>query len=160
MDNFELKIRPFTQQDQSATRQLILDGLGGHFGFIDETMNPDLDNIWQNYVMPGDIFIVAESAGQIVGTGALVTETTGVGRLVRMSVSADWQRRGIGRRLVQYLITQAKEVGYQQLLVETNHDWYDAIGLYKSCGFHEYDRDEESRHFQQKLPAHTPANQP
>jgi len=28
--------------------------------------------------------------------------------------------------------------------VETNNDWYDAIGLYERCGFVEYDRDAES----------------
>jgi N-acetylglutamate synthase-like GNAT family acetyltransferase len=160
MDNFALRIRPFTRQDQSTTRQLILEGLGGHFGFIDKTMNPDLDNIWQHYVVPGNTFIVAEIAGQIVGSGALVKEAAGVGRLVRMSVHSGWQRRGIGRKLVQHLIAKANEQGYKTLLVETNHDWYDAIGLYESCGFSEYDRDEESRHFQQELRLNLLKNQP
>ncbi len=153
MDNFVVGIRPFTPQDQSVTRQLILAGLGGHFGFIDETMNPDLDDIWQHYIVPGSIFVVAEINNQIVGTGALIEENRGVGRLVRMSVSPDWQRRGIGRRLVHHLIQKANERGYRRLLVETNHDWVDAISLYQSCGFCEYDRDEESIHFQQKIAA-------
>ncbi|MEJ2748799.1 MAG: GNAT family N-acetyltransferase [Anaerolineae bacterium] len=152
---YEVRLRPFTPQDQSATRNLILDGLGSHFGFIDETLNSDLDDIWQHYVVPGNIFVVAEIEGQIVGSGALIKEAKGVGRLVRMSVSANYQRRGIGRKLVQHLIQRAIEQGYQCLLVETNHDWYDAIGLYQSCGFREYDRDEESVHFQQIVP-HNP----
>jgi ribosomal protein S18 acetylase RimI-like enzyme len=148
MNNFELRIRPFTPPDQTATRQLILQGLGSHFGFIDETMNPDLDDIWQHYIVPGNIFVVAEMDSQIVGSGALIEEKEGVGRLVRMSVNPHHQRRGIGRTLVQHLIQKANEQGYQHLLVETNHDWYDAIGLYQSCGFCEYNRDEESIHFQ------------
>jgi N-acetylglutamate synthase-like GNAT family acetyltransferase len=116
-------------------------------------MNPDLDDIWQHYVVPGNVFVVAEVDGRIVGSGALIEESKGVGRLVRMSVSPDWQRRGIGRKLVQYLIQKAQEQGCQHLLVSTNHDWYDAIGLYQSCGFCQYDRDEESVYFQQKLAA-------
>ncbi|MCB9422419.1 MAG: GNAT family N-acetyltransferase [Ardenticatenaceae bacterium] len=151
MNNFDVRIRPFTPQDQSDTRQLILAGLGGHFGFIDETMNPDLNDIWQQYVVPGNVFVVAEMSGQIVGSGALIEESKGVGRLVRMSVSPDRQRRGIGRMLVQHLVQKANEKGYRRLLVETNHDWYDAIGLYQNCGFCEYGRDEESVHMQQEL---------
>jgi ribosomal protein S18 acetylase RimI-like enzyme len=153
-----VRIRPFTPADQIATRQLILNGLGSHFGFIDETMNPDLDDIWQHYVVPGNIFVVAELNGRVVGSGALIKETKENGRLVRMSVSTDCQRRGIGRMLVQHLIQKAREQGYQYLFVETNHDWYDAISLYQSCGFGEYERDEESRHFQQKLTANPPRN--
>jgi ribosomal protein S18 acetylase RimI-like enzyme len=144
MNNFEIRIRPFTPADQPATRQIILEGLGGHFGFIDETMNPDLDDIWRHFIISGNLFIVAEINSQIVGTGALIEEAKGVGRLVRMSVNPDHQRRGIGHQLVQHLIQKANEQGFQHLLVETNHDWVDAIGLYQSCGFCEYDRDAES----------------
>lgn len=151
MKRQEVRIRPFTPPDQAATRQLILEGLGSHFGFIDETMNPDLDDIWQHYVVPGNIFVIAEIEGQIVGTGGLIEEAKGIGRLVRMSVSAHHQRRGIGRMLVQHLIQKGHEQNYLRLLVETNHDWFNAIGLYQSCGFREYARDEESIHFQQKL---------
>lgn len=146
MNNFAVRIRPFTPQDQIAARQLILEGLGGHFGFIDETMNPDLANIWQQYIIPGNLFVVTEIDRQIVGTGALIEEAKGIGRLVRMSVSPRHQRRGIGRQLVQHLIQKAKEQGYERLLVETNHDWVDAIGLYQSCGFCEYDLDDVSVH--------------
>ena len=144
MNEVKPRIRPFRQQDQPAARQLILEGLGGHFGFIDETLNPDLEDIWQHYVAPGDIFAVAELEGFIVGTGALIREEKGIGRLVRMSVSRSHRRQGIGRRLVKYLIGKTNEQGFQRLLVETNHDWHDAISLYQSCGFQEYDRDAES----------------
>jgi len=148
------KIRPFIPQDQSAARQLILEGLGRHFGFIDPTMNPDLDDIWQHYVATGGVFVVVESDGMLVGTGALVEEEGErnlVGRLVRMSVSESHQRQGIGRALVNHLCQQAQECGYKQLLVETNNDWFDAIGLYESCGFCEYDRDTESVYLQLML---------
>lgn len=147
------KIRPFMLQDQPIARQLILDGLGGHFGFIDETMNPDLDDIWQQYIANGDLFVVVESDGVLVGTGALVKEGgDGInGRLVRMSVHASHQRQGIGRRLVRHLCQKARECGYTQLFVETNNDWFDAIGLYESCGFREYARDIESVYLRKKL---------
>jgi ribosomal protein S18 acetylase RimI-like enzyme len=43
-------------------------------------------------------------------------------------------------------MNKAAEKKLGQILVETNHDWYDAIRLYERCGFKEYDRDEESVH--------------
>ena len=147
------KIRPFSPQDQPIARQLILEGLGGHFGFIDETINPDLDDIWQQYVASGNLFVVVESDGVLVGTGALVEEGGDEinGRLLRMSVRVSHQRQGIGRGLVRHLCQQAQKRGYKHLLVETNNDWFDAIGLYESCGFREYDRDAESVHLQLTL---------
>ena len=141
-----LTIRPFTPDDQPATRQLILNGLGSHWGWIDETLNPDLDDILAHYLAQGHIFVVAEKEGQIVGTGALVREAPGVSRMVRISVSQSQQRQGIGRQLVEYLIHAAWARGDQRIVIETNLDWWDAIGLYRSFGFSQYDQDEESIH--------------
>lgn len=145
-----LRIRPFQVTDQSPVKQLINAGLGEHFGFVDPRFNPDLDDIWRTYIQAGHYFIVAELAGELVGTGCLVRETAVTGRLIRMSVSQQHRRQGIGRQLVCHLLQKAKMLGYQQLLVETNHDWADAIGLYQAHGFVEYDRDEESIHMKLK----------
>ena len=147
------KTRPFIPQDQPIARQLILEGLGRHFGFINPAMNPDLDDIWQHYVAAGGVFVVVESDGELVGTGALVKGAAcdRTGRLVRMSVRESHQRQGIGRGLVRHLHHHAQQCGYKRLLVETNNDWFDAIGLYKSCGFREYDRDAESVYLQLML---------
>jgi GNAT superfamily N-acetyltransferase len=130
-----LTIRPFQATDQNATRQLVLAGLGEHFGYIDETMNPDLDDIQGHYVDLGHQFVLAEINGHLIGTGALIEEDAQTGRLVRMSVDANYRGRGIGKTLVRYLVEKAKERGYTRVLTETNDDWYDAIGLYRACGF-------------------------
>ncbi len=139
-------LRPFAASDQDAVRRLILTGLGEHFGFVDERLNPDLDDVWASYVRPGHLFVVAELGDEIVGTGAMVPEGPGVARLVRMSVSSRHRRRGIGRDLVAHLVERARERGYEQLLIETNDDWHDAIGLYQACGFVEVVRADGSVH--------------
>lgn len=147
----EVYIRPFLPSDQSAVQAIILAGLEQHFGYIDPTLNPDLTDIWQSYVQPGHTFVVAEVAGQLVGTGALVQENPADnppppvwGRLVRMSVSQPYRRLGIGRALVAHLVQEGEEKGFGRLWVETNFDWVDAIRLYERCGFVEYARDDES----------------
>lgn len=131
----ELRIRPFVAADQASVRGLVLAGLGDHWGTIDETMNPDLDDIAHHYVEPGHLVVVAEIDGRLVGTGTLMTETAESGRLVRMSVAADARGRGIGKRLVAHLLAAATARGFSRVWVETTETWEDAIALYRSCGF-------------------------
>jgi len=144
-------IRAFRPDDQEAARILILAGLGEHFGFIDESMNPDLDDIQRSYKANGAVFVVAEARGGIVGTGALIEKAPETGRLVRMSVSPHHRGKGIGRALVGRLLSEARARGYLSVVCETNHDWHDAIALYRSCGFRETGVRDGDRHFSKAI---------
>ena len=144
-------IRPFSPSDQTAAKTLIQTGLGERFGFVDDTLNPDIDAISVNYLEQGAIFIVAERDGQVVGTGALVQETAAAGRIVRVSVAKKYWGMGIGRSITEYLIENGRAIGYEQIFVETNEDWHDAIHLYKRCGFQPFDRRNGEIHMQLNL---------
>ena len=130
--------RPFEAQDQDAARELILNGLGEHYGFIDETRNPDIDNIQENYITKGATFLVAQLDERIIGTGALIEEEPNIGQIVRMSVDRAYRRNGIGKSLMLHLIKVARQRKYIQVQLETNNDWYDVIDFYKSLGFDVY----------------------
>lgn len=134
-NHLAMPIRPFHPKDQSAVRSLVLTGLGDHFGEIDETMNPDLDDISAAYTANGHLVFVWEEAGRIVATGTMLREAPGIGRIVRISVASDQRGKGIGKAMVAHLLQAARERGDRQVLLETNHDWTDAIGLYRACGF-------------------------
>ncbi|MBN1995275.1 MAG: GNAT family N-acetyltransferase [Anaerolineae bacterium] len=142
-----LVIRSFQPADQDAVRQLILAGLGEHFGWIDQACNPDLDDIQTHYIKAGHVFVVAEANGEIIGTGALLAENKNTARLKRMSVRREYWRRGIGRILVAHLLNVAWQQGFTQVRVSTEPDWADAIGLYQSCGFSEERRDQVGVYF-------------
>lgn len=129
----ETTIRTFRPEDQEAARALILRGLAERWGELDETMNPDLDNIARHYT--DGVFLVAVSAGQIVASGALIPESEGVGRIVRMSVARSRRRQGLGRRMLYALCERARAVGYRQLVLETTATWADAIAFYRAHGF-------------------------
>jgi ribosomal protein S18 acetylase RimI-like enzyme len=147
-----LLIRPFAARDQEVARLLVLRGLGEHFGYIDESLNPDVDDIAAYYVLAGHDFVVAVKGGFLVGTAALVRETSWTGRLVRMSVDSAYRRQGIGKALVGHLVELARQRDLHQVLVETNHDWPGVINFYQSQGFMEYDRDAESIYMCLRLP--------
>ncbi|MBN1813287.1 MAG: GNAT family N-acetyltransferase [Anaerolineae bacterium] len=140
-------IRSFEPRDQDAARQLILAGLGEHFGWIDETCNPDLDDIAASYIEQGHVFVVAEIGAELVGVGGLVAEREGVGRIVRMSVGRAHRRQGIGQALIACLLDAARQRGFSQVLVSTDLGWEDAAGLYEHCGFIEYSRGDMGVHF-------------
>jgi ribosomal protein S18 acetylase RimI-like enzyme len=133
-------IRPFTPADAPEMRRLVLNGLGDHFETIDETMNPDLDDITASYHEAGAAIVVAERGGEIVGCGILIREDDETGRLVRMSVRGDQRGQGLGKRLVRELLAAAEMRGYARVVCETTDDWADAIALYRSCGFTEVGR--------------------
>ncbi|MBX3065815.1 MAG: GNAT family N-acetyltransferase [Anaerolineae bacterium] len=129
----EIVIRPFTTGDQAEVRTLILAGLGEHWGWIDETKNPDVDHISAHYA--GETFLIAQLGDQVVGTGALIHEQDGAARIVRMSVDKSLRRAGIGSRILRALIAAARQRGYQRIVLETTATWDDAIDFYKRHGF-------------------------
>jgi ribosomal protein S18 acetylase RimI-like enzyme len=118
---------------------LILEGLGEHFGQLDPALNPDLIDISCSYLARGHLFLVAEADGMLIGAGALRVEGA-EGQIVRVSVGRHLRRQGIGREIVMALVDAARTRGLNRIWMETNDDWHDAIGLYRQCGFREFDR--------------------
>jgi GNAT superfamily N-acetyltransferase len=136
----ELCIRSFEVDDQEQARWLILEGLGEHFGYLDETLNPDLDDILHTYLRAGHDFVVACMGRELVGTGALILHGEGISEMVRISTRKTYRRRGIGQAIVTYLVDVARQRGDRRIIVKTNASWHDAIHLYQRLGFVEYER--------------------
>jgi GNAT superfamily N-acetyltransferase len=130
-------LRPATRSRQ---RSLILEGLGEHFGSIDETRNPDVDDILHNYIRAGHVFVVGCMGREIVGTGALIRHSERTSELVRISTRKDVRRRGIGRAIITALVNVAKLRGDRRILAKTNASWQEVITFYKCLGFVEYEQ--------------------
>ncbi len=133
---------PFQSKDQQEARNLILTGLGEHWGAVDETLNPDLNDIAASYA--GAVFLVARQGERIVGTGALVPGLNRTAEVRRMSVAADVRRQGLGRRILTLLIEQARALGYRRVILETTSTWTEVIQFYLDYGFritHTYNGD-------------------
>ena len=130
-------IRDFEPRDQVASRALIITGLGEHFGHVDESLNPDLDDIAANYA--GADLVVAEKDGQLVGTGFLKQIDDRNGEVVRMAVAPDARRTGVGRLILDELLRRARDRRYATVTLSTLASW-DAAPFYRSCGFSERQR--------------------
>lgn len=147
MNHLGLKLRRFQQSDQEQVKRLIIDGLSERFPVNNPELNPDLADISAWYLEKNHLFVVIEFHKEIIGTGGLIFEGKGTGRIVRVSVSAQYRRRGIATQIVNHLIQKAREAQLYRIMVETNLDWEEAISLYQNLGFSEYSRDVEVIHF-------------
>ena len=128
-----IEIVPFHPKDQEAVQALVLDGLVEHWGFLDETKNPDLGDIAESY--NDGLFLVAWLDGEIVGSGAFFPRSDETIEVVRMSVAKHKRRQGIGRKVLTELCRQAYRLGYQRVILETTDTWQDTISFYKFFGF-------------------------
>ena len=146
-----MKIRPIQVEEESSARELILHGLGEHFGEIDREINRDLHSITSTYAPPSNHFLVAlDSANIIVGTGCLVQDGT-TGHIVRMSTSAARRREGIATSILSELIAEAERRRLKRVVTATEPHWNDAVGLYTSFGFRQFDRDDVDVHLEYLL---------
>lgn len=107
----ELTVRQLQPSDQDAARRLILSGLAERWGSLDPSLNDDLDDIASSYAE--GLFLVVLRGDELVGTGALVRESEGVARIVRMSVARPLRRHGVGRRICRRLCDDARALGYR-----------------------------------------------
>lgn len=126
-------ITQFQAENQDAVKDLILSGLADHWGQLDSTKNPDLDDIAASYA--NEVFLVAWQGDKIVGTGALVHRSDETGEIVRMSVAREMRRQGIGSLILQQLIERARSKGYCRVILETTKTWSEVIEFYLKLGF-------------------------
>jgi DNA-binding MarR family transcriptional regulator/GNAT superfamily N-acetyltransferase len=86
---------------------------------------------------PRGAFVVASVDGETVAGGALKTIAPGIGSLKRMWVSPSVRGLGFGRRMLDALEREARELGFTTLRLETNRALTEAIELYRSSGYAE-----------------------
>ncbi|WP_371802475.1 GNAT family N-acetyltransferase [Candidatus Lokiarchaeum ossiferum] len=142
-----IQILPVSDTTVNSAKNLVLAGLKEHWGYIDDTLNPDLYAILDHYIGKGDDFLVGIYENEIICCGALILEEYKVGRMQRISVDQNFRGMGLASKIVRSLEKQAKIRGMDRIVVETTNTWSDAIRLYLKNGYTESHRDPEDIHF-------------
>ena len=145
-----LIIRPFHPADQAPARALILAGLQEYWGTLDNTLNPDLEDLGHTYRQ--GCFLIAWLAGELVGTGAILPLDADTAQIMRMSVSHTHRRRGIGSQLLSALVREGKNWGARRIILETTANWLAAIRFYQSNGFRIMDYQAGDCYLEKRLP--------
>jgi putative acetyltransferase len=131
----EIEIRPLqTGEDATAFRTLNEEWITRYFTL--ERMDRETLGDPENMILRkgGHIFIVYLGQ-QAVGCVALIPAGDGVFELSKMAVSPELHGLGIGRRLLEYAVTQAKQLGASSLFLASNAKLKNAVHLYESIGF-------------------------
>lgn len=89
----------------------------------------------QQYSPPSGCLLLAEYDGKITGCAGLRKMIENVGEVKRMYVRPEYRRKGIGRSLLQAIITQARQIGYSRLRLESAPFSKEAQALFYSEGF-------------------------
>jgi putative acetyltransferase len=132
-----LTIRTATSADIPAIRAVLLAvrreyGVLGDIGAADA----DLDDLQQNYFARGGWFeVIADARGRIVGCAGLYPLSACRAELCKMYLEKSARGRGLGRRLLENLVTAARRGNFREVWLETNSTLHEAIALYRRYGF-------------------------
>ncbi len=101
---------------------------------------------WLDEIKSGNrLVFIYKLNGEFIGEGALVFDTgdsdytvPGIRIYVsRMIVKKEYRNRGIGSKILEFLVEKAKEMGYREMTIGVDKDNVNALGLYKKFGFTE-----------------------
>jgi ribosomal-protein-alanine N-acetyltransferase len=96
----------------------------------------------QLYDLHGDRWLVAESAGTVVGY-ALVLEKAGRALLFTFAVVGPYQRRGYGRALLDHALECNRVAGTEVMYSTVRPDNQAASNLFKQAGFTFIEHDDQ-----------------
>jgi len=128
-------------RDLAATRDLFReyhDWLGIDLCF--QGFAQELASLPGDYAPPRGRLLIAERIGvpgEIAGCVALRPLDERRCEMKRLFVRLDQQGAGIGRRLVERLLAEARAIGYQSIVLDTLPQMRAAQPLYESLGFRE-----------------------
>lgn len=131
----QITIRPLqTEEDATAFRIMNEEWITRYFTL--EKMDRETLGDPENMILRkgGHIFMVYLGQ-QAVGCVALIPMGGGVYELSKMAVSPGQRGLGIGRRLLQHAVVEAKRIGAKSLFLASNSRLENAVHLYESVGF-------------------------
>ena len=87
------------------------------------------------YAPPAGRLLVARGDKGLAGTVALRPLEEGVCEMKRLFVREAYRRQGVGRRLVDRILDEARGIGYRCMRLDTLASMTEAVTLYRSFGF-------------------------
>jgi len=120
-------------------------------GFEDE-----INNLPGKYEEPEGCLLLARDEGRVAGGVGMWPLSKSVCEMKRLFVRTPWRGTGLGRRLAEAIIQEAKVRDYDAMRLDTLPQLTEALGLYSSLGFAEIDKYYENplpgvKYFEMKL---------
>jgi ribosomal-protein-alanine N-acetyltransferase len=100
---------------------------------------PWTPGIFQDCLQVGYCCWLAELDQQVIGYGVM-SVVIDESHILNLSVHPDWQRQGLGRKLIQRLLEAARQHGAETAFLEVRASNRPALVLYTDLGFQEIGR--------------------
>jgi len=133
-----IRIIPYSDQYESDFKRLNLEWLD-HYHLTESHDLMVLDDPQGTILDRGGAIYLAETAGQIVGSAALMKEHEGVYELAKMAVTQEFRGKGISKLLIEKCLDTARQIGAKKITLFSNHQLTTAIHLYENYGFRHVD---------------------
>ena len=135
------RIRKARQADQNQIIRLVTRVLKHHKLSIDlESTDLDLLDLKQHYFDQQGWFavIVDELNDTIVGSYGIYRMSAHTCELRKMYLLPAYQGKGLGKMMMYNAFDKAKDLGYEQMVLESNRKLVAALHIYTKFGFEEY----------------------
>jgi ribosomal protein S18 acetylase RimI-like enzyme len=107
------------------------------FALCFQDFNHELEELPGEYARPDGAILLALFGGEIAGCVAIRPIEEGICELKRLYVKPPYRGKGIGRRLTEEIIEEARLAGYSAIRLDTVPSMIAANTLYTSLGFTE-----------------------
>jgi len=94
-----------------------------------------LDNPEEKIIVTGGCIFLAIDNEKVIGTAGLAKEHDGVYELVKMAVDPAYHGQGIGKKLLEHCLAEAKKMDAQKIFLFSNSQLTTALKMYEKYGF-------------------------
>ena len=120
------RVRPFSPNDVPAVAAIVKEALRENYP---TSLYLDIHRWWR------DGFLVAESAGAVVGFSAAVISAPEQTRILMLAVYESWRRKGVGSALMNAFLNECALRGIKTMELEVRKSNAAAIQFYTRYGF-------------------------